>query len=373
MLPKFIRFGIAAIIFSAVLFGVHFFVFWTLSKIASSSKTSSVLYTSAGIVLSMVLVLIVTRLCSTTLWCICMYLACIWLGFIVNFFLASILYHLLSFLISIPTLGALLLILGIGGCVTIYGFINASCIHVDKISLTLPGFHGRPVTIAHLSDLHLGAIHQREFVQKVANVVRGLNPDLVVITGDLVDGNLQITPEMLSPLENLGVNVYFVLGNHEEILGIDNVLRVIGQTSIKYLKNEQADEKDLTLVGVDFARGKHHLIAQLANMRLNESKPNILLYHVPVIKADELEKYGIKLHLAGHTHGGQFPPFQPFVWLANAYFSGLYSSKSGECKVYVSTGIGSAGPPMRIFSRSVIGYITIHGEQLLQLKSKYWI
>ena len=359
-MKKYFRFGILLIIVSAVAFGVHCLVFWTIWNIASFSEPDNAFLASGVVVGSLVVLLIFFKICSVTLWCIHMYITNVWAGLLLNAFLTSILYHIITiFYVPSPFIG-FAIVIGIACALTMYGLINATCIQIDRINIRVPGFKGQ-TTIAHLSDLHLGAIYQRNFVQKVVDIVQQLNPDTVVITGDLADGNLDITPDMLSPFNDLQVKILYVLGNHEEIAGVSHVLSVVRKTNIKHLQDDQIEHNGVRFIGIDYGKGKEFLANKLRKIGIERGQTNVLLFHVPVMKAHELEKYGIVLHLAGHTHGGQILPFHPFVWLANAYFSGLYESQSGNCRVYVSSGIGTAGPPMKIFARSVIGLITITG------------
>ena len=123
------------------------------------------------------------------------------------------------------------------------------------------------------------------------------------------------------------------------------MLEAVSQTSIKYVGNEVFKFDNINFVGIDFEYNlKRRLIEITPNN--NDSIPNILL----------LEKYNIFLFLAGHTHGGQIFPFHPFVFIANTCFNGLYEENGHY--VYVSPGVGSWGPPMRIGSHSTIGMIT---------------
>ena len=101
----------------------------------------------------------------------------------------------------------------------------------------------------------------------------------------------------------------------------------------------------------------------MVNIHQEEGVPNILLYHVPTLVPDELEKYNIFLFLAGHTHGGQIFPLGIFAYFANACFSGLYSDKTNTHFIYVSEGVNNAVIPMRVGSSRIFALITIEGNK----------
>lgn len=239
---------------------------------------------------------------------------------------------------------------------TIYGLINAQNTIVERVTVHYSKLKGSKKTICHLSDLHLGAVYQRGFVQKIVGKIVELKPDIVVITGDMSDGSLRVKANWLEPFDTLSMPVLYITGNHEQIHGKDPMIDAVNQTSIKYVGNEVYKFDNINFVGVDFEYNLRRRLTEITP-NYNESIPNILLCHIPQLKPRELGNYNIFLFLAGHTHGGQIFPFHPFVIMANACFNGLYEENGHY--VYVSPGVGSWGPPMRIGSRSTIGMITI--------------
>ena len=238
---------------------------------------------------------------------------------------------------------------------TIYGIINARNTIVERVTVHCPKLKGNKKTICHLSDMHLGAVYQREFVQKLVRKIKELKPDIVVITGDMSDGSMKVKSNWLNPFDTLSIPILYITGNHEQIHGKDPMLAAVNETSIKYIGNDIFEFDNITFIGVDY---EYNLTRRLTEIVPNNNdNPNILLCHVPQLKPRELEKYNIFLFLAGHTHGGQIFPFQPFAFIANACFNGLYEENGHY--VYVSPGVGSWGPPMRIGSHSTIAMITI--------------
>lgn len=242
---------------------------------------------------------------------------------------------------------------------SIYGLINASILKVDRVFLKFPGFNNRK-TICHLSDIHLGAIYQKAFTEKIVDKVKELNPDVVVITGDMSDGSLRVKTEWLTPFNSLAVPVLYITGNHEQMHGKAEMLSAVEKTNIIYVGNVVHECCGMNFIGVDFEYNLKYRLNQLSGEYRNQSnKPNVLLHHIPQLTPQELKSFDIFLYCAGHTHGGQMPPFQLGAYLANKCFSGLYSDNNNH--VYVSSGVGAACAPMRIGSSSVIGLITIEG------------
>ena len=277
-------------------------------------------------------------------------------GHLVNSFTCSLTLTIIKlFTKKIPNQFSIFLIIILPIIMTIYGLINARNIIIDRVTIHNPKLKGPKRTICHLSDMHLGAVYQREFVQKIVRKIKELKPDIVVITGDMGDGSLTVKSNWLSPFDTLSIPILYITGNHEQMNGKELMIAEVNETSIKYIGNDIYDFDNLIFVGVDYEYNLKKRLNEITPH--NEDKLNILLCHVPQLKPKDLKDYDIFLFLAGHTHGGQIFPFHPFVILANACFNGLYEEDG--CYVYVSPGVGSWGPPMRIGSHSTIAMITI--------------
>ncbi len=357
--------------FLLILLGIHTFVFWTLlTLILQPDALHTALVSASVIMLTVTVFILFSKRISTSLLRVTLYSTGVWIGTILCLAHSSALHQLLHLLVPVGRPAGLTIVLGVGAALTVYGLINAACTKVERVTVRLPGASSS-LKIAHLSDLHLGAIYQRDFVEKIVRKVRELGPDLVVLTGDLPDGHFDITGEMLAPFCELSVPVYYVLGNHESIAGIPMVLSAVSKTggAIRHLRNEFTVFRGFNIVGLDYVDNRGPTLQRRLSdtiPALDTTKPTILLHHVPCLTPEQLGEYagtGGILMLAGHTHGGQMMPFQPLVWLTNACFAGLYSyrRKGVDSHVYVSTGVGAAGVPMRVFSRSVIGLITVTG------------
>ncbi len=156
---------------------------------------------------------------------------------------------------------------------------------------------------------------------------------------------------MFAPFNKLRAEIYFVNGNHETYEGINKVNELFNKSKITVLDNKVVPFDGIQFVGVTYSETKNHLKTILSKLKLNESKPAILLYHAP----DELkiaEKEGIDLQLSGHTHAGQIAPFNLITMLRYPRYRGLYNI--GKMKLYVSPGTGTWGPYMRLGSKNEI-------------------
>jgi uncharacterized protein len=238
--------------------------------------------------------------------------------------------------------------------------INGRKLNVNLIDLEIKGLK-KNWSIVHLSDLHIGAIHQKDYLQRVVEETNSLNPDVVVITGDLVDGSTMMSTDILSPINEIKSPVYFVIGNHEVYEGLDRLMPILKRTKMKILRDTKSKFREITFIGTDYSDFKRKVSEKLNNMQIDKEGINVLLYHAPIFKLHELEKKGITLHLAGHTHSGQIFPLNLFVKLLYPYSVGVH--KSEDSNVIVSAGTGTWGPPMRLGSRNEINLINLKKKQ----------
>eukprot|EP00831_Metopus_contortus_P030320 TRINITY_DN2487_c0_g1_i4.p1 TRINITY_DN2487_c0_g1~~TRINITY_DN2487_c0_g1_i4.p1 ORF type:complete len:271 (-),score=51.86 TRINITY_DN2487_c0_g1_i4:30-842(-) len=214
--------------------------------------------------------------------------------------------------------------------------------------------------IAQITDMHLGAVYSPKYLKKVVDEAALLDPDFLVITGDLFDGSM---PVSLSPsiFDNFHKPIYYILGNHESFYGIDKALQEIKKIpNIVILRNTMLKLDSINLIGVDHSRGQDQLFRELSSINPPAGEVNVLLFHAPIRDLSKLEhNHNISVMLAGHTHGGQSFPFNVIQKIRGHFISGVYSSSSGFTKMYVCNGVGTAGPPMRIGTKSQLGFITL--------------
>ncbi len=242
----------------------------------------------------------------------------------------------------------------------LYGIINARIARVVNLTLNLPNLPSiwKGKTAVLVTDIHLGHILRFKFANKVIQKINSLSPELVFISGDFFDGvktNFQELAILFNAIK-APQGTYYVTGNHEEIAGYKICEDAISKAGIHILENQKVDLNGLQIAGLAyFTEGKEtkEVVAQkLKAMNLDSSKPSILLKHVPN-RAVDIAEYGVNLQLSGHTHHGQIWPFRYFTNLVyKGYDYGL--KKIGDNYMYTSSGIGTWGPPLRIFTRSEI-------------------
>ncbi|NOQ53917.1 MAG: hypothetical protein GQ558_04865 [Thermoplasmata archaeon] len=240
----------------------------------------------------------------------------------------------------------------------LYGLMNARFLRTKELVITTDKIEGE-VRVAHLSDIHIGSVYTPAFLQKVVDRTNTLDPDVVLITGDLADGAHEYTYETWKPLDDLKAPVYFVTGNHEHYAGIDRVLGSLEGTKVQRLMNRMVTENGIQIVGVDYWGERNEVAETIDQIDPDGSRFTILMYHVPR-ELDAVRERGVDLMLAGHTHGGQFFPFPLFARMVWKKFRGLYDL--GSTQLFVSSGIGTWGPPIRIGTSSQIGLLRIKGK-----------
>jgi len=247
---------------------------------------------------------------------------------------------------------------------SVYGIWNAFNPRIKQMEIKIadlpPEWRGR--TIVQLSDIHLGLVHQVDFLQKIAEKTNAIHPDLIVITGDLFNGMDGDLESFLTPLNRLEApkGIFFVTGNHELFLGLEIVYSLLSKTGIKILKDQCVNIDGLQLVGLGYSsfNGETDIQKIIQSMpNFKKGLPSILLYHTPT-NIQQAKDSGIHLQLSGHTHKGQFFLFELVEWLIyKKYYYGLH--QEGDFSIYTSSGLGTISPPMRINSHSEIVIIRL--------------
>lgn len=223
------------------------------------------------------------------------------------------------------------------------------------------------LTVVQMSDIHVGPLIGQRFVRTIVEKSNALKPDVVVLTGDLVDGSVR---ELRAHTELLGKlrarwGVYFVTGNHEYYSGVESWMKELQRLGIRVLRNEHVrigDAASIDLAGVDDAQAHrfgngHGEDVERAVQGRDPERELILLAHQP--KAIEAAaRAGAGLQLSGHTHGGQIWPFRHAVGLVQPYVDGLHRH-GDRTQIYVSRGTGFWGPPMRLAAPAEITKIIL--------------
>jgi uncharacterized protein len=242
--------------------------------------------------------------------------------------------------------------------ITAIGFFMARrvapVVHVDVPLAGLPdALHG--FTIVQISDLHVGPTIKRGFVERIVERVNRLGADVVAITGDIVDGSVRELAHDAEPLARLASRhgTYVVTGNHEYYSGVHGWVRELRRLGTHVLLNEHVvldhDGAAIALAGVTDWSGRHFDPSHASDPHAAAAGapngvPRILLAHQPRSAASAGDA-GFDLQLSGHTHGGQFWPWNLFVRLQQPFTAGL--NRVGRMWLYVNRGTGYWGPPMR--------------------------
>ena len=255
------------------------------------------------------------------------------------------------------------------GCGAVAVWTARYGLEVTQVPIRLPRWPKSMagLKIAQISDLHIAPLLGADYVAKVVAECNRQAPDVVVITGDLVDGSVsQLWPqaELLGQLR-APQGVFFITGNHEYYSGVEAWLAALTSLGIRVLRNEHVTLRDphggaFDLVGVDDLAGRNmapghgpDLIAALAGR--DPSRPSVLLAHQPRM-IHQAAAHHIDLMLSGHTHGGQIWPFGYIVRLVQPYLSGW--AQHGDTQIYVNRGTGYWGPPMRLGQRPELTVLT---------------
>jgi len=361
---------------------IHFFVWWTLVKPAQLPRRIHLAISIAMIALYLSIPITTTsRLWAPSLASTFGWLTMTWLAFVGLCFIISVAITVPRLVARIgrraakrppPTLDVIdrrkflarvtsgAAVVAVGGSV-VRGMIEARGEHevVDvevplaKLPKALDGF-----TIVQLSDLHVGMTIDRAFVQRVVDHANRLSPDLVALTGDLVDGPVADLRDDVAPLAALRAKhgVFAVTGNHEYYAGVDPWIDAIKQLGVRYLRNEMVTigEGDATfhLAGVDDHGARryrgHGEDLERALVGRDPTRALVLLAHQPR-QVRRAAKHGVDLQLSGHTHGGQIWPWHYIVSLQQGgLLAGRYTH--GETQLYVTRGCGYWGPPVRLLA-----------------------
>ena len=267
----------------------------------------------------------------------------------------------------LPRPGVRLAVTGIlAAALFVYGFIDARIIRTEHITIPSAKLNGisQPIRIAQITDVHLGNMLGDSSVQRMVDIVNGLKPDIVVSTGDLVDGNLQGKRNWATILSGIRAPLgkYAVTGNHEYYAGIDQAVAFTTKAGFEMLRDQiRQPHKALTIVGVnDLTQKRLGDGTSVAEDRLladvNQDSFVLLLKHQPYL--NDASKGWFDLQLSGHTHMGQIFPFVAMTRLVFRYTNGLYSI-ANNAWIYVSRGTGTWGPPIRVFAPPEITLIEL--------------
>lgn len=364
-MSRILSFLIFLTIISSVYFGMHFYVYkrLVLSLLLSENivKYIRVLFWLGGI--SFLLGEILRRQIGFSFLVI---IGVFWMGLIAIAFSVTLIKDIVLLIPNLPAQAvskyALILIVIITSF-SLFGGIRYP--RVKNITLSVKGLPaGKKVfRVIQISDVHLDGIKPSFWVKEMVDRINACQPDLIVVTGDLIDHDMEEIKHYIPLLQRLRSphGIYTVSGNHEYYSGIDNYLQFVDKCGMKELSNQVVQVTPyLQIAGVPDPTGKQFglLEANVADTlsRLAPDKITLFLSHQPLFFDQAVEK-GVTLQLSGHTHAGQIPPMDLIVRLVFRHAYGFH--RSGESAIYTTCGTGIWGPPMRLFSRSEIVLITL--------------
>ena len=297
------------------------------------------------------------------------YVGSIWLGVLALAVSLLAVESILSLVLPRFRRAATVTALTVLALLVVYTLVNGSrrpvvkdfSVRLDRLPAELSGF-----TLVHLSDLHLGTLTPVGRLRWIVDRVNRMSPDLVVITGDLIDWDIGQEEEFCESLGGIRARygVVAVPGNHDYYAGYDRFAHVASRSNMVILRNERRLIADaIQVAGLDepagrsFAEGGPDLDRALAGY--DPDLPTVLLRHRPE-GVDRAVRRNVDLQLSGHTHAGQLPPLDVLVWLTHRHPFGYY--EEGRSRIYVTSGTGTWGPPMRLFSHNEIVRFTLVGE-----------
>ena len=313
------------------------------------------------------------------------YVGYLWMGFLFLFFSASLaldIYHLLLqaagflshrdfdwFFLSKRT--ALVLPLAWGMATALYGYFEALNIRTERLVIEtskIPQAVGK-VTIVQVSDVHLGLIVREERLKRILDEIKVASPDILVSTGDLVDGQINRMTGLAELLDNIKPRYgkYAVTGNHEIYAGIKQALAFTEKAGFKVLSGESVVAGGLiNIAGIDDPvneRISHE--SPVSEKALLEGLPHekftLFLKHRPAIEQGSLGLFD--LQISGHVHKGQIFPFNLLTHLFYPVRAG-YSNYPRNSALYVSRGTGTWGPPIRFLAPPEVTVIELrHAEK----------
>lgn len=222
------------------------------------------------------------------------------------------------------------------------------------------------LSIVQLTDIHVGAFIRESFIDQLVEQANAAKPDLVVITGDLVDGSVPALSHAVGRLSRLDsrFGTFFVTGNHEYYSGPDVWTAFLQRLGMQVLRNRRVVLGDagghIDLVGVDdWSRRRHGgYDLETAMAGRDPERPAVLLAHQPS-NFEHASALGVDLQISGHTHGGQLFPMTRLVGLSWKYARGLYQHRQSH--IYVSRGCGFWGPPARVGSPPEVAKLVLVG------------
>ena len=240
---------------------------------------------------------------------------------------------------------------------TLYGLFEADDIRLETVSITsqkVPQSAGT-VRLVQLTDVHLGALVGERKLAKIMKMVKSLNPDMLISTGDLLDSSTDNVTGLAAGFAGLNprLGMYAVNGNHEFFGGVDKAIKFMTEAGFTVLRGETVSIDDwLTIAGVDdLHAGWSNGVVKIDEVTVLSNTPadhfRVLLKHQPRVMDDAIGLFD--LQISGHVHQGQIFPFRLLQYLVYPVSMGLSPLGKGS-RLYISRGTGTWGPPIRFLA-----------------------
>jgi predicted MPP superfamily phosphohydrolase len=315
------------------------------------------------------------------------YISYMWLAFLVPFFPSAVVLELYNFIaqhssdligrdlstVMISPDNTFLIPIFISLAANAYGYVEATNLRIERLTIKSPKLPDgvSNVRVAQISDLHLGLIVGDKILNRVIEKINAENPDLIVSTGDLIDGVVRHINHLGEKLKNLHApfGKFAVIGNHEIYGGIQHAEEFIQDAGFKLLRGKGITiKKTINIAGMDFSGGETHRFSRASVQKpekdilvdLPDDLFTLLLKHRSDVKKDSIGLFD--LQLSGHTHKGQIFPMSLATMFLFKYHTGFTKLRQGSA-IYVSRGTGTAGPPIRFLSTPEITVIDIVREK----------
>jgi predicted MPP superfamily phosphohydrolase len=251
----------------------------------------------------------------------------------------------------------------------LYGVLSAFAIRIKEITIPVQGLT-KEIRAVHLTDMHLGNFRGNKQVEKVVKEIQELNPDVIFNTGDQFDSKIHFVEgnDVLAAFRTLNIPHYFVYGNHDEHVGVGEVIARMKNASATVLLNEVVHFGELQIIGLNnmladagtfdlhASDNSENIESVLSELQIDTNQPTIVLHHRPG-GVRYMQEKGANLLLAGHTHAGQIFPLSFIAKLMFGYNSGHY--KYNTMDIYVSEGIGTIFSPLRLGTSSELTLIRL--------------
>ena len=266
-----------------------------------------------------------------------------------------------------------MLSVGLASLLTIYGVWNAYTIKVKEVTIPIKGLT-QEIRAVHLTDVHLGNLRGKREADKIVHKIKELNPDVIFNTGDMFDSKAHFGAgkDVLSAFRTMDIPHYFVYGNHDDHVGVNEVITQMKNANATVLLNELTHFGELQIIGLNnmlpdkdsfdmhTTEDSETIIDVLSGLEIKENHPTIVLHHRPD-GVKYMQEKGANLLLAGHTHAGQIFPFTFIAKLMFGYNSGLYRYETMD--ILVSEGTGTIFAPVRLGTNSEITLIRLTSEK----------